>query len=1131
MSLPAQSNRRENRSRLRSNPVQSGRREWVPRAPASSSDDAVANTGTPTVTATIASTDMGPAVNGNVTNVGSNSRPVPPANSNRTYQGSRGIMGYYPNQRREREKEKKRDQNQEAQGSKDVNLPLLVQEIQDKLMKGTVECMICYDMVRRSAPIWSCSSCYSIFHLACIKKWARAPTSVDLSAEKSQGFNWRCPGCQAVQLTSSKEIRYVCYCRKRQDPSSDLYLTPHSCGEPCGKALEKEVPGSDMTMEDLCPHTCVLQCHPGPCPPCKAFAPPRRCPCGKKVITTRCSDRKAVLTCGQQCDKLLDCGRHHCKRTCHVGPCDYCEVMFNASCFCKKKTEAIVCGGMLLKGEIKVENGVFSCYYSCEKSLGCGNHLCNDLCHPGPCGECELLPSKISSCCCGKTKLEEDRRSCLDPIPTCSQICGKRLPCRLHYCKDTCHTGVCAPCPVLVGQKCRCGSTSFTVECYRTMTEEMFACDRPCGQKKSCGRHRCSDRCCPLSNSKNPVPSEWDTHLCDLPCGKKLRCGRHSCQSLCHSGHCPPCLNTIFTDLSCACGRTSIPPPQPCGTPPPYCQHRCSVPQPCGHPSSHSCHFGDCPPCTVPIAKECIGGHVVLRNIPCGSKDIRCNKICGKTRQCGLHACSRSCHPSPCDSPIETSVGKRASCGQPCGAPRRDCRHTCTALCHPSAPCPDIRCEFPVTISCSCGRISATVPCDAGGNNGGYSADTVLEASLVQKLPAPLQPVEANAKAPLGQRKLMCDDDCVKTERKKVLADAFGVTTSNLDALHFGETAFVPEVLSDVMRREPKWLLSVEERCKYLVLGRCRGGINALKVHVFCPMSKEKRDVLRLMADRWKLTVNAAGWEPKRFVILHVTPKSKAPARLLGAKVGNTNGILQPPVFDPSVDMDPRLVVALFDLPRDADISALVLRFGGECELVWLNDKNALAVFNDPARAATAMRRLDQGSLYYGAVVVLQNVGTLAVSSDPPRAGTTMRRLEQGSSVVPQNLGTASASNTSGMGGYGPHGGADALKQNPWKKVVMQEPDGGGSSWGAEEEWANNVSATNRWSALDSDSSSSSFSATTKRNNEGAGNKPRTTVVSTSETGNSSSSAALPGQQHGGGDDVDVVDDWEKAYD
>ncbi|KAL3529098.1 hypothetical protein ACH5RR_008420 [Cinchona calisaya] len=700
---------------------------------------------------------------------------------------------------------------------------------------------------------------------------------------------------------SSKEIRYVCFCGKRHDLPSDLYLTSHSCG----RALEKEVPGSGM-KEDLCPHLCVLQCHLGPCPPCKAFAP--------------------------QCDKILDCGCHRCERTRHVGPCGSCEVLVNASCFCRKKIEVVLCGDMVVKGEIRAD-GVFSCSSTCGKKLGCGNHVCDDICRPRPCGECDFQ----------------------------------------------------------------------TVECYKTRAEnENFTCDKPCGQKKNCGRHQCSERCCPLSNPYNSISGNWDPHLCSMPCvAIVLR------------------LDTIFTDLTCACGRTSIPPPLPCGTPAPSCQYPCSVPQPCGHPSTHSCHFGDCPPCTIPIAKKCISGHVVLRNIPCGSKDIRCNKLCSKTRQCGLHACARTCHPSPCDTPTGTSTCSKASCGQACGASRRDCRHTCTALCHPSASCPDVRCEFPVSISCSCGRITATVPCDAGGN----------------------------VKVPLGRRKLMCNDDCVKTERKKVLADAFGVTTPNLDALHCGDNAVVSEVLSDLLRREPKWVLFVEERCKYLVLGKGR-----------------------------------------------VTPNSKAPARMLGMKGSLASNMLQPPVFDPMVDMDPRLVVALFDLPRDADVSALVLRFGSECELVWLNDKNDLAVF------------------------IPHNVGaSTAAAASSTNAWEAMGPSKDGVAVA-------------------------ALKGNPWKKAVMLE-NGRESSWGAED-WSDNsvdlhssihkgnedlISATNRWSILDSENCSSLF--VSSLNSEDPENKPGTPLVPTVEVG--TSSPVLPAQLQGAGvaEISGVVDNWEKAYD
>ncbi|XVF09541.1 hypothetical protein REPUB_Repub07fG0102800 [Reevesia pubescens] len=240
-------------------------------------------------------------------------------------------------------------------------------------------------------------------------------------------------------------------------------------------------------------------------------------------------------------------------------------------------------------------------------------------------------------------------------------------------------------------------------------------------------------------------------------------------------------------------------------------------------------------PCSVP--QECIGGHVVLRNIPCGSKDMRCNKLCSS----------------------------RTSCGQTYYAPQTNCRHTCTATCHPSAPCLDVS---------------------------GLNADTVFEASIIQKLTVPIQPVELTDKnISLEQRKLMCDDECAKLECKRVLADAFDITPPNLDALHF----------------------------------------------------------------------------------VHVTPKSKPPPCIIGVKGSISIGAPHTLVFDPLVDMDPRLVVSFLNLPREADISALVLRFGGECELVWLNDKNALAVFSDPARAPTAMKRLDHGSVYNGDVIFIQS--------------------------------------------------------------------------------------------------------------------------------------------------------------
>ncbi|KAM0823928.1 hypothetical protein ACQ4PT_070546 [Festuca glaucescens] len=940
-------------------------------------------------------------------------------------------------------------------------VPQLVQEIQDKLARGAVECMICYDAVRRSAPVWSCASCFSIFHLSCIRKWARAPASVSDAADPPA--SWRCPGCQSVHGVAARDIAYTCFCGRRRDPHNDLFLTPHSCGEPCSKPLgTAAAKGDDDDASTRCPHVCVLQCHPGPCPPCKAFAPERPCPCGKQSIMRRCADRSTPVTCGQRCERLLPCRRHRCEKLCHTGPCGDCQVSFSARCFCGKKTETMLCGEMASLSE---NDGVFSCSEACGHDLACGNHACQDACHPGPCGECQLVPGKVTTCHCGKTRLQEKRASCLDPIPTCDKVCDKKLPCGVHRCKVTCHEGQCPPCSVRVEQRCRCGSSGQMVECYKVSMEE-FRCNKPCGRKKNCGRHRCSECCCPLSKPfAQHEGGGMDPHFCQIPCGKKLRCGQHGCQHLCHSGHCDPCHETIFGDLTCACGRTSIPPPQPCGTPAPSCPHQCTVPQPCGHPASHQCHFGDCPPCVVPVMRECSGGHVMLRNIPCGSKDIRCNQPCGKNRQCGLHACARTCHPSPCDLPpangdASSSSGSKASCGQSCGVPRRECKHTCNTPCHPSSPCPDVRCQVRVAIACSCGRITSTVPCSAGGS---YNGDSMLDISIIQQLPAPLQPVESNGKrVPLGQRKLCCDEECAKMERKRVLAEAFDITPPNLDALHFGDNSNASDLVSDLYRREPKWVLAIEERCKFLVLGKTRGNSsNNIKLHVFCHMTKDKRDAIRLIADRWKLSVQAVGWEPRLFITIHVTPKSKAPARVLGSKAGVLVSASHP-YFDPMVDMDPRLVVAMLDLPREADVSSLVLRFGGECELVWLNDKNALAVFSDPARAATALRRLDYGSAYQGASMFCPS----SISQASASGNVWVGAQREGGSVAKTS---ANPWKKAGASDSDPSGGWTVLGHSPGTSVLGQAP---GSAW-RRGDAAGQVMGTNRWNALESAATSS----------------------------------------------------------
>ena len=69
-----------------------------------------------------------------------------------------------------------------------------------------------------------------------------------------------------------------------------------------------------------------------------------------------------------------------------------------------------------------------------------------------------------------------------------------------------------------------------TIPCRLINEKKHFECSRVCNKKLTCGRHRCSNKCC--------VRAE---HSCDRVCGKRLQCGRHFCQDSCHSGHCERC--------------------------------------------------------------------------------------------------------------------------------------------------------------------------------------------------------------------------------------------------------------------------------------------------------------------------------------------------------------------------------------------------------------------------------------------------------------------------------------------------------------------------------------------------------------------------------------------------------------
>lgn len=79
----------------------------------------------------------------------------------------------------------------------------------------------------------SCRRCFAVFHLRCLRKWASAVTKPEEGG--AENGPWRCPGCQDEHPTKKDIGEYRCFCGKRKVPDLEPGITPHSCGEPCGR--------------------------------------------------------------------------------------------------------------------------------------------------------------------------------------------------------------------------------------------------------------------------------------------------------------------------------------------------------------------------------------------------------------------------------------------------------------------------------------------------------------------------------------------------------------------------------------------------------------------------------------------------------------------------------------------------------------------------------------------------------------------------------------------------------------------------------------------------------------------------------------------------------------------------------
>lgn len=756
--------------------------------------------------------------------------------------------------------------------------PDLATRIHEDIAHNLYECAICSNEIGRRTKIWSCHTCWTVFHINCIKKWAKNEGSAvhrptQDSNDENIGKLWRCPGCNLPKDTLPST--YSCWCEKELDPKVITGLPPHSCGQTCGR---------DRKFPKACPHPCDQLCHAGPCPPCTSMGQMQSCFCGKQSSTRRCLETtyEAGWSCGEVCGDIMPCGEHTCQRPCHEGVCGACTVEVPAKCYCGKVEKALPCNERSDEKESYAWIGIFNCGQSCDQKFDCGVHSCEQGCHPQEeeVPHCPRSPDVVTSCPCGKTALSEfsqnERTSCTDPIPNCTKPCGKRLACG-HTCPTTCHTGDCMPCLRKVSISCRCGRNSFESVCHSSRNEPPW-CMRTCRVTLNCGRHECGEHCCPGERAaserlaakrgrKHFLPvnervrgEEFEAeHICTRTCDRPLKCGNHHCPDLCHKGPCGSCKEAIFDDIACNCGRTVLQAPLPCGTRAPTCNFACRRPKACGHPQvAHNCHTDEeeCPKCPFLTEKPCLCGKKTLKNQPCWRADVLCGLVCGKTLKCGSHTCRKTCHrPGECED-------AHVHCQQECGKPKKTCGHPCEQPCHAPSVCKEEKaCPFKIIITCDCQRKKEEVRCNARAG-----------------VPDP----------PGRQNSLKCDDECARLERNRRLAVALNISDDHTDDhIPYSVTTL------NMYLENTTWTHEQEE------IMRIFAADDNERRYRFKSMRPRQRAFVHSLAEDFGFDSESVDPEPHRHILLFKTPKFvAAPMKTLAqaARIKRAQLVIQAPV-------------------------------------------------------------------------------------------------------------------------------------------------------------------------------------------------------------------------------------------
>jgi len=177
----------------------------------------------------------------------------------------------------------------------------------------------------------------------------------------------------AERLASKKKRRGLDSAAPRQED----FEPEHICVKLCGRLLSCGNPD----------HVCQELCHKGKCKACpNAIFDEVSCHCGRTVLYPPLPCGTRPPPCRYQCQRSSPCGLHpQVPHNCHSDDekCPPCVFLVSKPCMCGKKT---------LKNQPCFKENV-GCGLICGRKLGCGKHTCRKTCHlPGECedagGDC-----------------------------------------------------------------------------------------------------------------------------------------------------------------------------------------------------------------------------------------------------------------------------------------------------------------------------------------------------------------------------------------------------------------------------------------------------------------------------------------------------------------------------------------------------------------------------------------------------------------------------------------------------------------------------------------------------------------------------------------------------------------------